>query len=195
MDADAGFFCTGYGIGRGLGRAGSSTSSRGMEKQKQKVSFGLAFGLGAFGGGALVVGLPLPLPGRLLSCKSMIPNLSARVSRLERSSRMGFVSRRGPGLDCAEWLACSLCCQQYRVSSPRSILRPRPLGDSVAAVARAGVLMGLLHGRPLEVMPLHVEFGFLESARSRRDSGVLATKGMLYLTGGDEARGSCGDLS
>lgn len=39
--------------------------------------------------------------------------------------------------------------------------------------------MGRLHGRPLDVIPRHVEFGFLESARSSSDSGVLATKGMM----------------
>lgn len=39
--------------------------------------------------------------------------------------------------------------------------------------------MGRRHGRPLVVMPRHVALGFLESFLETRDSGVLATKGIV----------------
>lgn len=41
--------------------------------------------------------------------------------------------------------------------------------------------MGRRQGRPLEVIPRHVEDGFLESERERSDSGVLGTKGIVVF--------------
>lgn len=40
----------------------------------------------------------------------------------------------------------------------------------------------LRHGLPLVVNPLHVVAGFLESDRSRRDSGVSPWKAILFLS-------------
>lgn len=100
-------------MGCGFGRGGGETSSIGMLKQ-QKCSF-CCFGLGR----AILVGLCLPgLPGPLcLDAFSdfvgpMRPRRSASVSMLVRSSRIGVWDVFGPGLEWAEMLACSLCCQQ-----------------------------------------------------------------------------------
>ena len=43
----------------------------------------------------------------------------------------------------------------------------------------SAAVIGRLHGRPAEVIPLHVVEGFLESERPSRDSGVLAKKGIV----------------
>lgn len=58
----------------------------------------------------------------------------------------------------------------------------RPRGSTrllVSAAVLAAAPRGRLHGRPAEVMPRHVDFGSLESERVRRDSGVLATNGIV----------------
>jgi hypothetical protein len=172
VDTDVGW------TGCGLGRGGGLVSSMGMRKQKQKVASFFGFGR------AILVGrFPFPLAlGRpelfggfwgVGDSVRMRPRRSASVSMLVRSSRIGVWDILGPGLDFAEALAWSLCCQQYRLSSVGSsvrmpgLRREPPEGSSVAAIGR-------LHGRPLEVMPLHVVDGFLESERPSRDSGVLA---------------------
>jgi hypothetical protein len=150
-----------------------------MRKQKQKEASFVGFGRVIFVGRCW---FPLPL-GRLepfcgfcgfSDCVRMRPRRSANVSKLVRSSRIGIWDILGPGLDFAEALAWSLCCQQYRLSSLGSssrifggFRREFTGGASAAAIGR-------LHGRPLEVMPLHVVEGFLESERPSRDSGVLA---------------------
>jgi hypothetical protein len=146
-----------------------------MRKQKQNVvSF---FGLGR----AVLVGRCFPAPpgrpdpfGGFSDWVRASPRRSASVSRLERSSRMGVWDILGPGLDLAEALAWSLCCQQYRLSSDGSSVRilegfRRELGGGASSAASER-----RHGLPVEVRPLHVVDGFLESARPRRDSGVLA---------------------
>lgn len=139
----------------------------GTEKQRQQ-DMDFCFGCGGLG---LLFTLCWPdFLGRGLfffSCRSTSPNLSASVSRLVLPSSIGVAVALGPGLECADMLAWSLCCQQYRDSSRGSGFR-----DGCWA-------MGRRHGRPLEVMPRHVEEAFLESARARRDSGVLATKGIV----------------
>ena len=75
--------------------------------------------------------------------------------------------------------ACSLCCQQKKAAAPSELshvvsnastpsLDDRlTFGDDWALVPRAR-----LHGRPLDVMPLHVVAAFFESDRGMRDSGV-----------------------
>ena len=109
---------------------------------------------------------------------SINPSRSANVSMLVLSSRIGVWDIRGPGLDLAEALACSLCCQQYNLSSLGSSARSFPYfvrgGGGSESVAN-----GRRHGRPPEVMPRHVVEGFLESERLIKDSGVLAMKGMV----------------
>lgn len=108
----------------------------------------------------------------------MSPNRSAKVSMLVRPPNMGLFDSCGPGVDCADRAAWSLCCQQYRASSDRSLARSLALiralvaGDSSSTIER-------LHGRPLDVRPWHVDAGSLESDRPRRDSGVLAKTGIL----------------
>lgn len=91
---------------------------------------------------------------------------------------MGVFDILGPGLDCVEALAWSLCCQQYKLSSLGSsvrilagLRRELPAGASSAVIGRR-------QGRPLDVTPLHVVDGFLESERPIRASGVLAKKGI-----------------
>lgn len=166
--------------GRGLGGC-SAISSIGIEKQQscrlldcfflgRLGSFSLnpsGYRLARLAGRAAVVFVD----GRFFSSKSTRPSLSARVSILVRSSRIDFMPRLGPGLDTAECTACSLCCQQYKLSSARSSLESLRGGVFPEATDRR-------QGLPAEVMPRHVELGSLESDRARRDSGVLATKGM-----------------
>lgn len=106
---------------------------------------------------------------------------SARVSRLVRSSRMGVVEACGPGLERADMLACSLCCQQYSRSSRGSSTRSFPRSSNIPPplfwlTPKAAI--GRRHGRPPDVIPRHVVAGFLESDRATNDSGVLAMKGI-----------------
>lgn len=63
---------------------------------------------------------------------------------------------------------CSLCCQQKEDSDP---------GEGLAEEARAR-----RQERPAEVMPWQVREGSRESARTRRDSGVFAMKGIVWLS-------------
>lgn len=182
--------CCWRGLGLGRGRGDSSASPRETVKQKQKDMF--CFGLGLIGlvgrCGAFslaLFALLCPLRFSLVFCgRSIKPSLSASVSRLDRCSRMGWTVRRGPGLDCAERLACSLCCQQYRFSPPRSGFTGRAGGAREAEGERA---IGRRQGRPLEVMPRQVDPASFESERPRRDSGVLATKGIASRRGGNRA--------
>lgn len=88
---------------------------------------------------------------RFRSSISSNPNRSTNVSVL-------VLSRIVAGDFCG--LNCSLCCQQYPVG----------LGDLEIA---------LRHGLPFDVRPLHVDAGFFESKRGRRDSGVFGIKGIL----------------
>lgn len=173
--------CTGRGCG--LGGRFSGISSSGTEKQKQKWSFFAGFGRAVLAGlypppALPFAGLAWPVFLLGLSCRSTSPRRSASVSMLVRPSRMGVAVPLGPGLECAERLACSLCCQQYRLSSLGSGVNGRRLGlgeaDSAAAIGRR-------QARPLEVMPRHVAFGLRESERPMKDSGVLATKGMMVV--------------
>lgn len=150
-----------------------------MRKQKQKVASFFGFGRAIFVGRCgLSPGRadPDPLPGfcGLSDCVRMSPRRSASVSKLVRSSRMGVWDILGPGLDFAEALAWSLCCQQYRLSSVGSSVRTLKGFKRELCWGGFAAAIGRLHGRPLEVMPLHVVEGFLESARPKRDSGVLA---------------------
>lgn len=95
---------------------------------------------------------------------------------LVRSSNIGVCFVLGPGLDFAERLACSLCCQQYKFSSLGSSIRRFPRERGGVPVAATG----RLHGLPLDVIPLHVDAGFLESVRlTARASGVLAKMGIV----------------
>lgn len=102
-------------MGCGFGRVGRGTSSMGTLKQQQIWSVCLR-GFGR----AILVGLcccfpPDPLLGLcafpVFVC-AMRPRRSANVSMLVRSSSIGVCVVLGPGLDLAERLACSLCCQQ-----------------------------------------------------------------------------------
>lgn len=116
-------------------------------------------------------------------CSAIRPRRSAKVSRLVlSSSRMGVFDARGPGLDRADRLACSLCCQQYRVSSPGSSTRRFPAFVGVDTGEGFDAATGRRHGLPLDVIPLHVVDGFLESDRLMRDSGVFAKKGIIGMT-------------
>jgi hypothetical protein len=99
--------------GRGWGREGreSWASSRGTEKQQHErdcFGFGLEYDV--------LVLRPVSTFSCLcfffFSCKSTKPSRSARVSRLVRPSRIGVEVALGPGLECADALACSRCCQQ-----------------------------------------------------------------------------------
>lgn len=75
-----------------------------------------------------------------------------------------------------------MCCQQYsaasRGSSTRRLAAPNRATGDVVAPRRATARR---HGRPLAVTPRHVVEGFLESDRSRRDSGVFTKKGIFEL--------------
>ena len=109
----------------------------------------------------------------------MRPRRSASVSKLVRSSRIGVFVVLGPGLDLAERLACSLCCQQYRLSSLGSSTRSlEGFGRVGGGGGASAATIGRLHGRPPDVIPLHVVDGFLESDLLMSDSGVLAKKGI-----------------
>lgn len=149
----------------GRGRGFSGTSSMGTLKQHSCNVLRLRSlslkpcGYRCFGGRGLDL--------CFFSSRSTRPMRSASVSRLVRFSFSRIGRNAGPGLDRAEWLACSLCCQQYSVSSDGS----RRLRTEGVTARR--------HARPADVMPRHVEDGFLESERARRDSGVLATKGIV----------------
>jgi hypothetical protein len=171
VDTDVGW------TGCGRGRGGGAISSTGIRKQKQNVAsffgFGRAILVGRCG---FPLGRPDPFPGfcGVSDCVRMSPRRSASVSKLVRSSRMGVWDILGPGLDFAEALAWSLCCQQYRLSSAGSSVRIAEGFRRESCWGGFAAAIGRLHGRPLEVMPLHVVEGFLESARPRRDSGVLA---------------------
>lgn len=159
--------------GCGLGRGGGEMSSMGMRKQKQNVASRFGFGRVIFVGRCW---FPLP-PGQpepFCDSVRMSPRRSANVSRLVRSSRIGVWDILGPGLDFAEALAWSLCCQQYRLSSLGSSSRIFGGFRRELAAGASAAAIGRLHGLPLEVMPLHVDDGFLESERPSRDSGVLA---------------------
>jgi len=126
-----------------------------------------------------------------------MPNRSIRVSRLALLSRIGVSDVLGPGLDLAEELAWSRCCQQYAsgllgssLTASSCAARPlRPLlltglllgpGDAAGDDAVED-MSGRRHGRPLPVMPRHVVPGSLESERLRRDSGVFGMNGMAGL--------------
>lgn len=142
----------------------------------------------------VVVGSNLALPAvRLSPWLTLMPRRfkrSARVSRLVRSSRIGVVDARRPGLERADMLACSLCCQQYRRSSrglsTRS-LPPKGLPPPRLFWLRSEVAMGRRHERPPDVMPRHVVDGFLESERATSDSGVLAMNGICGRTPGNRS--------
>ena len=174
-------FWTGLGCGRRLAGLASSTSSMGIEKQKQHCNLFFDFGLDFLAGRCVPPVVFFSQFARPCCfsfapcCKFTRPSLSASVSRLDRASKMGWAFALGPGLDWVERLACSLCCQQYRLSSLGSSFGVRRM-DTGAAAARA---MDRRHARPLEVMPQQVELGSRESERPRRDSGVLATKGIV----------------
>lgn len=104
------------------------------------------------------------------------------MSRLVRSSRMGVLDIRGPGLECAERCACSLCCQQYSPASRGLSTRSWIVLNCVTGREPAPEpVTGRRHGRPLAVIPLQVVEGFLESDLSRRASGVLTKKGIFKL--------------
>lgn len=124
-----------------------------------------------------------------------MPSRSIRVSRLALPSRIGVLDILGPGLDLAEELAWSRCCQQYASGLLGSSLTvsscaPRPpfpllpltgLGPWPGDAAGEGSvedMSGRRQGRPLPVTPRHVVPGSLESERLRRDSGVFGMKGM-----------------
>lgn len=84
----------------------------GIEKQRQQDS---DFCFGREGLGLLSVLSLFSLFGLgffLLSSRSTSPSLSANVSRLVLPSRIGVAVALGPGLECADMLAWSLCCQQ-----------------------------------------------------------------------------------
>jgi hypothetical protein len=118
--ATAGFW-TGLGFGRG---PEDGTSSSGIEKQKQQESSFLSFLFARTGFGG--VDGPFSSPGGRVFCPgfgrwvfsvrfrsaSQMPKRSARVSRLVLSSSIGVFESLGPGLDCADSRAWSLCCQQ-----------------------------------------------------------------------------------
>jgi hypothetical protein len=168
--------CTGWGLGRG----GGTVSSTGMRRQQQKTASFFGFGRVVLLGRWCCFRRPDPCCclGGFSDCVWRRPRRSAKVSMLVRCSRIGVWDILGPGLDFAEALAWSLCCQQYRVSSAGSSSRMlvgfrRELAEGAAAFAS-----GRLHGLPLEVMPRHVVNGFLESVRPSRDSGVFAKKGI-----------------
>lgn len=168
----------------------------GMRKQQQNSTVFFVFGR-AILAGRCAFPPPWPVLDRPpcrccfdFSCAT-IPRRSASVSRLVRSSSMGVVDVLGPGLDRAERLACSLCCQQYNVSSWGSSTRSPPAFDRGGGFDAAAI--GRLHGRPLEVIPLHVVEGSLESDRPIKDSGVLAKNGIVPDRGrGLGAEGSWG---
>jgi hypothetical protein len=88
------------------------------------------------------------------------------VSTLVRCSSIGVWDLVGPGVEFAEEVAWSLCCQQYKLSS---------LEFTTLLVV---VAIGRRHGRPLKVTPLHVVETFFESDRPSRDSGVFAKNGI-----------------
>ena len=120
--------------------------------------------------------------GRLPACDvcAMIPRRSASVSKLVRVSSIGVLDPFGPGLDRADRLACSLCCQQYNFSSRGSSTRNFTcLRGEIEESVVFEEAIGRLQGRPDEVMPRHVVAGFLESDRSICDSGVLGKNGIL----------------
>ena len=84
--------------------------------------------------------------------------------------------------------ACSLCCQQKNAaatpsSSPPDITARTPLAAAGEARGedRGDAARARRQGRPLDVMPLHVVAGFLESDRGRRASGVYGMNGMECL--------------
>jgi hypothetical protein len=130
--ADADIAAVWTGRGWGLGGADSPTSSMGMVKHQQNCSVFRSLGFGrvcTVGLDAPPLSFPtlvLPLsvfpypvlppcatpnlsPSfflfALLCSNSMSPSLSASVSMLVRSSRMGVDVALGPGLECAERLA------------------------------------------------------------------------------------------
>ena len=91
----------------------------GTEKQKQQLTDCFGFGLVIIGGRPWCSLPALGLAGlgrfRFSDCvcaTSSRPSLSASVSRLVLSSRIGVLDILGPGLDRADMAACSLCCQQ-----------------------------------------------------------------------------------
>ena len=117
---------------------------------------------------------------------SRTPSLATRVSILLRSFKgTSFVTSScgcaelSVVTNCSAW---SLCCQQKKAAAPESFLSPLFPTDTIAStpfVAEAEDRVGDFavailrrHGRPLDVIPLHVVAGFLESERGRRDSGV-----------------------
>jgi hypothetical protein len=166
------------------------TSSTGILKQKQKLTCPLGLGRVIIAGLLLGAGgLVWPAGFGFFFCAaSTSPSRSASVSKLVRSSRIGVFDFLGPGLDLADMLACSLCCQQYRDSSRGSSARSRPRLMRRVGPAVEPAASGRRHGRPLEVMPRHVVAGFFESDRSISDSGVFAMKGMVAKRGGVESR-------
>ena len=100
-------------------------SSTGSVKQQQMVTSFLGFGL------LILLGpccwyFPLAFLLAFSSCdwvRAISPRRSARVSMLDRFSRIGVWDSLGPGLDLADRLAWSLCCQQYNRSSDGSSTR------------------------------------------------------------------------
>lgn len=122
----------------------------------------------------LTLGRPFPFEG-LADWVLISPSRSASVSMLLRSSRIGLWDILGPGLDLAEALAWSLCCQQYEFSSAGLSVR---MGFKRLTGPASSAVIGRRHGRPLEVIPLHVDAGFFESARPSLDSGVFAKMGI-----------------
>ena len=107
-----------------------------------------------------------------------------RLSKLSCRIGVSLVREAGPGLDLAEELACSLCCQQYKLgslgSSTRSwFARLREAQGDAAGDESGAAASGRRHGRPPAVIPRHVVAGFFESDRPIKDSGVFGMNGIL----------------
>jgi hypothetical protein len=96
---------------------------------------------------------------------------------------MGVCDARGPGLDLADELAWSLCCQQYKSGSLGSSTRNlatlvREARGDAPGEAPGDAARERRHGRPPAVIPRQVVAGFFESERPSKDSGVFGMNGI-----------------
>lgn len=170
-------------FGTGLGAMGTSSTSP-MQQNRARLLFDLGLeriGRACFScrcdceGCCLLSPLPCTdarggLEGVSCSATSNKPNLSTNVSTLVLSRISRFGRLRGVAL--ADCEACSLCCQQYPSTfSSRRLEFGLELGD-FAFADRGDPVTALRHSRPLEVSPRHVAFGFFESERGSKASGV-----------------------
>jgi len=105
------------------------------------------------------------------------PSLSINVSTLVRSLILDcFMFLGEAGRLAACW---SLCCQQYESGVDGLSPGLRTLRGLAAGLDCADFESGRLHGTPFAVRPRHVEAGFFESDRARRDSGVPGMNGIV----------------